>query len=532
MQDDATGPGTRRPAGRLLVGLLVALSLALTGWNAGAVSAGERTGATVDEMLEDLGAATGTTPAQELVPVGVLIDDNGTSPGGIRVERVEVPAADADEVVEQLEGVAEVRVASVGRPVSIASDPLGPQQYGTNRIRANLLPSGVDGTGMTVAIIDTGVSGSHPDLQPVLSDGRPRVASGATFLFGHPDDFTATGNVDPHGHGTHAAGVISAARGNGVGIAGLAPGAQILPVRALGADGAGNTVDLAIGIDWAYDRGADVISLSLSGQGSDPLVRDLLARITTDWSRGKAPPVVIAAAGNAGMSSPVMYPAAYSSTIAVAASNSADDVASFSSRGAHINVAAPGVGIVSTWPVGRACPQRPAVGYCTLNGTSMATPHVAAVVALLRGREPGLSAVAVRTRLESTAHDISILGRDRATGAGRIDAAAAVLPGSHSKVPRIHHPPSGVLSSVAVDGARITVRGRATDREGPPRVRIRSTVNGRVSERVTTAGTASGGGNWARGWNDVPGTHRVCVHVLDNPFGTATSLGCREVVVK
>lgn len=529
---DAQQPAGRRPSSRLLVGLILTLALAFAGWSGGVATADQSEGSTVDEVLDEVERAAGDATPDELVPVGVLIDDNGPAAGGLRVERIQVPAAEADEAVHRLEDLDEVRSAGTAQPVSIADDPLRPQQYGINRARANLLPNHLDGTGMTVAVIDTGVNGSHPDFQPLLPDGRPRVAAGMTILLGHHQDETPTGNVDPNGHGTHAAGVVSAARGNGTGIAGLAPGAQILPVRTLFADGSGNSVDLAFGILWAHDEGADVINLSLSGRGNDTFLRDVLHNVTNDWSRNKPPPVVVAASGNAGSNSPVMYPAAYPTTIAVAASTAADAVASFSSRGSYVNVAAPGSGIVSTWPRGRPCQQQPAAGYCTLSGTSMATPYVAAVAALLRKQEPTLSPTAVRNRLESTAHDIDVLGRDRSSGAGRIDAAAALLPGTYSRVPRVHHAPRGAYGSVQVDGRRITVRGRATDKEGPPRVRVRSTVNGRLSERHTTAGSATSGGNWTLAWNDAPGTHRVCVQVLDNPFGTPTSLGCREAVVK
>lgn len=519
----------RAARGRLPVAALLVAALALVGWTGGIAGADEPDGPTVDEVIDEVEHDAEDAAPATLVPVGVVIDDNGAAPGGTRVERVEVPADAVDDAVDRLEEVDEVQVASVGQPVSIASDPLRPQQYAFPRTRGNQLPSHIDGTGMTVAVIDTGVDGTHPDLQPLLPDGRQRVASGATFLYGHPQDWTATGNQDPNGHGTHAAGVVSAARGNGIGIAGLAPGAQILPVRALGQNGLGNTVDVAIGIEWAFSMGADVISLSLSGPGDDPSIRALLHAFTNDWSRGKPPPVVVAAAGNFGSTSPVMYPAAYPSTIAVGASTPADGAASFSSRGTHVNVAAPGTSIVSTWPLGRSCPDRPANGYCVLHGTSMSTPFVAAVAALMRTQEPALSPTAVRDRLESTSHDIDVLGRDRATGAGRVDVAAAVLPGSYSKVPRIHHPPSGSFASVVADGRRITARGRATDKEGRPRVRVRTTVDGRLTERYVTAGSS---GNWSLAWNDAPGTHRVCVSVLDNPHGTPTGLGCRNVVVK
>ncbi len=530
--DERPRSGHPRARRRVLTGLLLALALAVAGWTGGVATAEESDGSTVDEMLGHVARAAQGATSDELVPVGVLIDDNGALPGGLRTERVEVPADRARVTIDALESLDEVRVASTGQPVSIASDPLRPQQYGVDRIRANRLPGHLDATGVTVAVIDTGVSGNHPDLQPLLPDGRQRVATGVTYLTHHPHLEGTPGNVDPHGHGTHAAGVVAAARDNGVGVAGLAPGAQILPVRALDAQGQGNTLDVADGIYFAHLMGADVISLSLSGPGNDPYLSSALAHVTTDWSRGKPPTVVVAAAGNAGVDSPVLYPAGYSSTIAVGASNSTDRVAAFSSRGNHLNVAAPGVNIVSTWPVGRGCQRQPSAGYCSLDGTSMATPHVAAVAALLRSREPGLTPAAVRHRLESTAHDIATLGRDRATGAGRVDAAAAVLPGTYSKVPRVYHAPTGAYGSVRVEGRRITVRGRATDREGPPRVRVRSTVNGRSSVRDTVAGSPSSGGNWTLSWNDVPGTHRVCVNILDNPFGNPTALGCREAVVK
>ena len=229
---------------------------------------------------------------------------------------------------------------------------------------------------VTVAVLDTGVYAGHPDLQG-------QVMSGYNSQTG-----VSGASSDPHGHGTHVAGIVAARVANGAGVKGAAPGARILPVTVLDSTGSGTDADVANGIIWAVDHGAGVINLSLGGAGEAPA---MLPALQYAADRGV---VVIAAAGNeAANGNPVIYPAAYTNVIAVGASTSGGALASYSERQSYVDVTAPGSSIYSTLRTG---------GYGSMSGTSMATPYVAGVAALLKSRA-SLSPSAVMSVLQKTA---------------------------------------------------------------------------------------------------------------------------------
>ena len=210
---------------------------------------------------------------------------------------------------------------------------------------------------------------------------------------------------DGHGHGTHVAGIV-AARNNTIGVVGVAPEATLWAVKVLSDAGSGYTSDIIQGLDWCAAHGIKVASMSLGGGGT----ASLQAACDRAFSQGV---VLVAAAGNS--AGPVMYPAAYSSVIAVSASDSRDLRASFSNYGPQIALAAPGVSIYSTYKGG---------AYATMSGTSMACPHVAGAAALAWAS--GLtSAQAVRDRLTTTAEDLGPKGFDTSFGYGLVDAQRA-----------------------------------------------------------------------------------------------------------
>ncbi|KUL32656.1 S8 family peptidase [Actinoplanes awajinensis] len=259
------------------------------------------------------------------------------------------------------------------------------------------------GAGVTVAVIDTGVDATNVDLAGQVLTGYDATTD------------KVGGNIDPHGHGTHVAGTIAAVTGNTIGVSGVAPDAKILPVRVLGNDGSGYMSDAAEGILWAADNGAQVINMSL---GSSEKVAAVTTAITYARSKGVT---VIAAAGNERKEgSPVSYPAAEAGVIAVAATDSADQVAEYSNAGSFVDVAAPGSAILSTYPsaLGKS--------YSTMSGTSMASPHVAAVAALLKAAKPSLTPDQIEQALETSAVDLGPSGKDNDFGYGRIDALAAL----------------------------------------------------------------------------------------------------------
>jgi len=252
---------------------------------------------------------------------------------------------------------------------------------------------GYAGEGITVAVIDTGV-GPHVDLAPPVR--------GATFIPG------SISFNDDHGHGTHVAGTIAARRGNGIGVAGVAPMARLLAVKVLARDGYSRGDSVALGVTWAANNGAHIINLSLgSSQPSESMRRAVI------FARSRNV-VVCAAAGN-DYGGPISYPAAFDDTcLAVAATDQMNRRAAFSNRGPQLDLAAPGVTIRSTYL---------ANGYRDLNGTSMATPHVAGVCAILLSRHSGLTPLVVQRHLEATA---TPLGAPDQYGRGLVHAERAI----------------------------------------------------------------------------------------------------------
>ncbi|CAG9620627.1 S8 family peptidase [Sutcliffiella rhizosphaerae] len=270
--------------------------------------------------------------------------------------------------------------------------------YGIPHVKADVAHSqNVTGSGVKVAVLDTGIDASHEDLN---------VAGGASFVSAEPDALT-----DGNGHGTHVAGTV-AALNNTVGVLGVAYDVELYAVKVLDSSGGGTLAGIAQGIEWAIDNNMDVINMSLGGSiGSTTLRR----ASDNAYNSGI---VVVAAAGNSGsglgLLNTIGYPARYDSVIAVGAVDSNNNRASFSSVGNQLEVMAPGVAINSTLPGNQ---------YGEFNGTSMASPHVAGAAALLIAQNPNLTNVQVRERLRSTATG---LGSSWYYGNGVINIEAAL----------------------------------------------------------------------------------------------------------
>jgi thermitase len=258
-----------------------------------------------------------------------------------------------------------------------------------------------------VAVLDSGVASDNPDI-------TEKVTARANFTDGQTDE-------DNYGHGTHVAGIIAATH-NSDGVAGVCPTCTILDVKVLNDTGYGSTSAIANGINWAVKNGAKVINMSLGQRTSS---RTLEAAVNDAWTKGA---VIVAAAGNTGTTAKI-YPAAYPNVIAVAATDNNDAKASFSTYGAKwVDVAAPGANVYSTFPnhpfrletqYGRS------QGYDVANGTSMASPIVAGVVALAWGKNTSATNTSVRTKVESTA-DKSVKGTGTYWAHGRVNAHEAV----------------------------------------------------------------------------------------------------------
>jgi subtilisin family serine protease len=300
-----------------------------------------------------------------------------------------------------------------------ADDPYRPQQWGIDRVRAPEVWTATTGREIVVAIVDTGVDLTHPDLQERLLRDADGVVVGRDLV--DDDDVPQ----DENGHGTMVAGIVGAMAGNGIGVVGTAPGALLMPVRVLDADGGGRVSDLDEGIRWAVDNGADVINLSLESVVASPAGQAGLpgsapiAAVQYAWEQGV---VVVAAAGNS--EAPYTdYPSS-SPALLVGATDREDRKAGFSDAGRRDAVMAPGVEIVSTWcrRVDDACD--PDTRYGIADGTSFAAPFVSAAVAMLR--ELGFDHEASVARIRSSARDLGAEGPDLETGVGLLDVAAAV----------------------------------------------------------------------------------------------------------
>lgn len=248
-----------------------------------------------------------------------------------------------------------------------------------------------------VAVIDTGVDLNHPDLQGRTVEGYNVV---------NPDNPP----MDDVGHGTHVAGIISALVNNEEGVAGMSWYNKVMPVKVLDETGAGSTYSVAQGIIWATDHGAKVINMSLGNYAKAEFLHEAI-KYAFDHDV-----VLIAASGNDNTEQPG-FPAAYPEVFAVAATDSQQNKASFSNYGDYIDVAAPGVNIASTYPGNH---------YAALSGTSMASPHVTALAALIRSVNPLLKNTEVMDIMRQTAVDLGSKGKDSYFGYGQIDVVKAV----------------------------------------------------------------------------------------------------------
>jgi subtilisin family serine protease len=334
------------------------------------------------------------------------------------------------------------RVAYVEEDAKVyALDAELDNSWGVKHIGAgDVHDGGNTGAGVKVAIIDTGIDYNHPDLDA-------NYVGGIDFVNDDNDP------IDDAGHGTHCAGIV-AAEDDGEGVVGVAPDAELYAVKVLDNTGSGSLSDVIAGIQWSVGNDMQVISMSL---GTNFDYQPLHAACDAADDAGM---VIVASSGNRGnfwgTGDNVGYPAAYSSVIAVAATDSNDERAYFSSTGPDVELAAPGVSIYSTI-IGGA--------YDIKHGTSMACPHVAGTAALVMADNPGWTNEQVRQQLRNTAVDLGLPGFDYWYGDGLVDAYAASDPAVPGAI-------SGTVTDVetysAISGATVTdgTRSATTDAEG------------------------------------------------------------------
>jgi len=275
------------------------------------------------------------------------------------------------------------KVATSASPKSTSpNDPRYAEQWNFQMVGAEAAWKRSRGTGVVVAVIDTGVSGTTSGKGQACRD-----FGSTTFMAGYDFVNRDTDPYDDHGHGTHVAGTIAEATNNSEGVAGLAYGATIMPLKVLSASGSGTSADIADAIRWAADKGANVINMSLGSPFPDAVIRSACTYAS------KKGVVIVAAAGNSGKQG-VGYPAAYSECIAVSSVGPSGKLAGYSSWGKQVALAAPGgdIGGYSDRDESAGILQNTNLpvefggqgdGYYAFQGTSMASPHVAAAAALV-----------------------------------------------------------------------------------------------------------------------------------------------------
>jgi subtilisin family serine protease len=258
------------------------------------------------------------------------------------------------------------------------------------------------GDPVKVGVIDTGIDLKHPDLQANIKGGYNAINP----LKSPNDD---------NGHGTHVAGII-AALNNTIGVIGVGPNIDLYAIKVLNANGSGYLSDVIEGLDWAVANGMQVVNMSL---GTSQDVQSFHDAIVSAYNAGVT---IVAAAGNSGGT--VSYPAVYPEVIAVSATDQNNQIASFSSRGPEVDLAAPGVNIYSTYK---------GQSYATLSGTSMAAPHVTGAAALIidtKKCDLNLDGICtpseVQQRLEQTAIDLGTPGKDNLYGSGLVNVYNAL----------------------------------------------------------------------------------------------------------
>ncbi|MDM4721291.1 type VII secretion-associated serine protease mycosin [Micromonospora sp. WMMA1363] len=352
-------------------------------------------------------AGSGRVPAEPPVAHATAVGSGGTLAGGTGVLLAAPPTGRAPD--------------TKGR-----SDQIRDEQWQIDSLNAATAWHTSTGSGVTVAVVDSGVDAAHPDLAGQVLPGLDLVAPAGSTV-----------DPDPVGHGTTVAGLIAGRNDDSRGVVGLAPGARILPVRVLDAENRyDDALIVAKGVRWAVDNGARVINLSLGGRSDSPA---LAAALDYAFARDV---VVVACTGNVATStdSKVWYPAREPGVVAVSGlERDSENLWSGAITGHQTVLTAPATGLVGA---------RPREGYWRVQGTSFAAPLVAATAALVRSRYPQMSAGDVVNRLMATARDIGPTGRDDRFGYGLVDPVAALT----AEVPPVGRNPLDDQSSPGVVG--------------------------------------------------------------------------------
>lgn len=311
------------------------------------------------------------------------------------LKHAQVTRVEDDIEVRALEAApGAVAAARPAKPTPKPTPPPPPQTlpWGVAKIQADQAWAVSSGLLVKVGILDTGIDVDHPDLVGNIAGGTNIIRPNKLY-------------DDDNGHGTHVAGIVAAVD-NSIGVVGVAKRAKLYGVKVLNAAGSGWMSDIAAGLEWCVNNQIQVVNMSLGATADSQTLHDACIAARA------AGVVMVVAAGNEG--GPVCYPGAYAEVICVVATDSANHLTSWDNFGSAVDVAAPGVSVYSTYKGG---------GYSTLSGTSMATPHVAGVAALVLYNQPAYTPDQVQSAVTSTATN---LGYDAAhQGAGLVNALNA-----------------------------------------------------------------------------------------------------------
>ncbi len=376
--------------------------------------------AQVDEIIVRLKDTAGVSSAQLNRSVGIT---SAVPDASGRFSLVQVPEGrTAAELIQDYlaSGLVEYAEPNYARDAAwTPNDPLYPEQWNFDQVDADAAWDIQQGgsSAVVVAVLDSGIAYEDYGVYRLAPDlAETNFVAGLDYVNGdaHPnDDF---------GHGTHVCGTIAQSTNNGIGVAGLAFGVTIMPVKVLDSSGHGTSSTLADGIYYAVDHGAQIINLSLGGTGTSQTEADAIA-----YAANHNVIVVCAGGNDSSNGDELYYPAAYPSTIAVGATNYDRVRSAYSNTGSYIDLVAPGGdsshGVLQQTFAGS---NYGTFGYWAYYGTSMACPHVAATAALLLSENPTLTPDEIRAVLESTAVDLGAAGPDDVYGYGLLNAGAAL----------------------------------------------------------------------------------------------------------
>ncbi|HKW98512.1 MAG TPA: Ig-like domain-containing protein [Bryobacteraceae bacterium] len=450
-------------------------------------------------LVQNNGTVDDSVVQQVLGRVGAKVHHKIVQNGVWVIEVPEQAAGGISQALERSGLFKFVEPDFVAHGATTPNDPDFSSQWHLSKIQA---PSAwgltLGSISVPIAVLDSGVDPTHPDL-------IPKLIPGWNFLTGNAD---TADNGALGGHGTAVSGTAAAATNNATGVAGVGWANTIMPLVVLDASNYATYSNIASAIDYAADHGVRIISISIAGSSSSSTLQ---SAVDYAWSKGS---VVFAAAGNFSTSAPY-YPAACTNVVAVSATESDDTFSSFSNYGSWITLSAPGDYIMTTDLGG---------SYGQWYGTSFAAPIAAGVAALAISANPSLTASALVTLLKNNSDDLGTAGYDIYFGWGRVNAYKAVLAAKNSVTPTDTKPPvvsiSSPLSGVTVAGT-VAVQGSATDNVGVTKIQFY--VDGSLMSSAAVS-------PFAFSWNSTAvanGSHTLTVKAYD----AANNVGSASVAV-